>query len=633
ITSFIDFINENSDLGFSSFQELLNWSITKPEQFYAKFWEFAGIRSKHKGSKILIDSKKMPGATWFPGTKINFAENILRLRDNTPAIIFFSEDESIREISWNDLYSLVSKFSQALIQDGIKPGDRVVGFMPNIPEAVVAMLGVASIGAVWSSCSPDFGVEGTIDRFGQIEPKALITANGYMYNGKEFDSLEVIENVLSKINSIKRVIVVPFIKSNSKINFNDKAIDFNQYLLPYREKSIDFYYSDFNDPLYIMYSSGTTGKPKCIVHSIGGTLLQHMKEHVLHTDIKVGDRIFYFTTCGWMMWNWLVSALSCGSTIILYDGSPFFPDHENFWSAAERLKINVFGASAKYFDSCNKHKLIINKKYDLKELKAILSTGSPLAPTSFDFIYKNIKKDVRLSSISGGTDIISCFASGVSVLPVRRGEIQTIALGMNVKVYDEEGKSVVGKKGELVCESPFPSMPISFWNDLDGKKYFNSYFRNFKNVWTHGDYCEINEYGGMVIYGRSDTVLNPGGVRIGTAEIYRVVESMQEIDEAICVSQDWNSDVRIILFVKVNSKYEFNEKLKEKISKNIKTFASPRHVPAKIIKVADIPRTISGKISEIAVRNIIHGKEVKNKDALANPDILNIYKNIIELKS
>ena len=633
ITNFINFLNNSCNLSITDFNSLSDWSKNYSEKFYEVLWDFAGIIAEKKGTPTLLESNKMPGAKWFPEAKLNFAQNILTKKDNSLAIIFQSENKVYRELSWNELYRSVSKLTKVFLDFGVRPGDRVVGFMPNIPETVISMLAAASIGAVWSSCSPDFGFKGVIDRFSQIEPKILITADGYFYNGKSHNSLYKVEQIIDQLPSIKKVIVVPYLNSDHSLNNIKTSFSWNDCMRSEQSPEIDFISMKFDHPLYIMYSSGTTGIPKCIVHGAGGTLLQHLKEHLLHTDIKLGDRLFYFTTCGWMMWNWLVSSLACGATIVLYDGSPFYPDFNQLWSLVDKAKIKIFGTSAKYLDTCRKENICPQKKNSLSTLQTILSTGSPLSPSSFDYVYEKVKSNVRLSSISGGTDIISCFASGTSTLPVWRGEIQALALGMDVRVFDNEGNSIIGSKGELVCTSPFPSMPIGFWNDPDGSRYKKAYFEKFEGVWTHGDYCEITKHGGMIISGRSDAILNPGGVRIGTAEIYRQVESMEEVEEAICVGQEWHGDIRIILFVRLFSENKLNDDLKNKIRLKIRENTTPRHIPAKIISVKDIPRTISGKITELAVRETIHGRNVSNKDALANPDALDLYKNIKELEN
>ncbi|MAR78955.1 MAG: acetoacetate--CoA ligase [Rhodospirillaceae bacterium] len=632
ITKFISYLSQR-EINLKDYLELFLWAEENPEIFYDTLWGFSNIISKSKGKQIVRDRHLMPGAKWFPDAELNFAENLMIGNEESDAIIFEGEDFTSKKLTRKELVEQVSILAQAFKQDGVKPGDRIVAYMPNIPETVIAMLAATSLGAIWSSCSPDFGVQGVIDRFGQIKPSILIACESYFYNGKKFDSCPKIEGIVSKLETLKSVVIVPYNEKSKEKKISDRCIWWNKYIQKFTPKKINYKYMNFNDPLYIMYSSGTTGAPKCIVHSVGGTLLQHIKEHIFHTNIKNNDKIFYFTTCGWMMWNWVVSALSCNATIILFDGSPFYPNFGRLWSLIEKYDIDIFGTSAKFIDACSKDGIEPIKKYNLKSLKTILSTGSPLAPDSFDFIYSNVKQNVRLSSISGGTDIISCFASGLPVKSVWRGEIQSVAIGMKVRVFNEEGEEVEGEKGELVCLESFPSMPIGFWDDDDNKRYINAYFKKFPGVWTHGDYSEITKNKGMVIYGRSDTILNPGGVRIGTAEIYRQVESFQEVTEAICVSQEWCQDIRIILFIKMAEGKKLNDKLITQIKNKIKTNASPRHVPAKIISVKDIPRTISGKITELAVRETIHNRAVKNKEALANPEALAYYENLEELRS
>ncbi len=633
LTAFARQIETDWDVRLPDYWALLDWSRANQERFFQSVWTFGGVIAETRGERVLVDGDKMPGARWFPDARLNFAENLLRRRDDTPALVFQGEHGVRREMTWANLHAEVSRLSQALRAEGVRPGDRVVGFMPNVPETVVAMLAAVSIGATWSSCSPDFGIKGVMDRFGQIEPTVLITADGYFYAGKQHDSLGRIREIAAQLPSLKRLVVVPFANAAPDLAGQTNAVSWADYLAPHQAGDIAFERLPFDHPLYIMYSSGTTGVPKCIVHGTGGTLLQHLKEQLLHTDVRVGDRLFYFTTCGWMMWNWLASGLACEATLILYDGSPFEPDANRLWTLAQDERVDIFGASAKFIDACNKAEIEPVKTHDLSRVRTILSTGSPLAPASFDFVYRAVKKDVRLSSISGGTDLLGCFAAGATVLPVYRGEIQSRTLGMSVEVFNEHGEPVQGEKGELVCTKPFPSMPIGFWNDPDDAKYKAAYFEVFPNIWTHGDYCELTEHGGMVIYGRSDAVLNPGGVRIGTAEIYRQVEQMDEIEEGLCIGQEWDNDVRVVLFVRLREGAALDDALRDRIRANIRANATPRHVPAKIIAVDDIPRTISGKITELAVRDIIHGRTVKNMDALANPEALALFENLPELKT
>ena len=580
---------------------------------------------------MLVDGDRMPGAKWFPGARLNFAENLLRRRDDTPAILFRGENRVRYAFSFRRLHDAVAVVAQALREAGVTRGDRVAGYMPNLPETVVAMLATTSIGAIWSSASPDFGVQGVVDRFGQIEPKVLFSADGYFYAGKRFDSMGRLGSIAAEVPSIERIVVVPYTMTSPDVSAVAKAVTLDEFVTGLAPVEIEFERLPFEHPLYIMYSSGTTGAPKCIVHGAGGTLLQHIKELALHSNVGRGKRLLYFTTCGWMMWNWQVSALACEATLALYDGSPFHPDGNALFDYVAEEGISAFGTSAKYIDAVKKAELAPAKTHDLSTLEAILSTGSPLVPESFDFVYESIKEDICLSSISGGTDIISCFVVGNPAAPVRRGEIQCLGLGLDVHAFDDEGRSVVGEKGELVCTSAFPSMPVGFWNDPDGRKYHDAYFARFDNVWCHGDYVEITEHGGVIIYGRSDAVLNPGGVRIGTAEVYRQVEQLEEVVEALVIGQQWEGDVRVVLFVILRDGRALDEALESKIRSHIRANATPRHVPARIVQVTDIPRTRSGKITELAVRDVVHGREVKNKEALSNPEALDQFAHCPEL--
>ncbi len=630
ITKLIQSINQQQNLSLQSYSDLHEYSVTYPELFWSEVWDFASVVGE-KGEEVLINSDKMPGAKWFPGAKLSYAENLLRLRNDEPAIIFRGEDRVKLSYSWNELYDTVSRCAQALKASGVNKGDRVAAYMPNMPQTIIFMLATSAIGAVWSSCSPDFGVQGVVDRFGQIEPKVLLAVDGYFYNGKRFPTHEKLTQIIQRLPSLEKTVVVSYIDDNAAAEINS-TVPLDEFVEPYVAVDIDFERLPFNHPLFIMFSSGTTGAPKCIVHSAGGTLLQHLKEHQLQTDVKPGDRLFYFTTCGWMMWNWLVTGLASEATLLLFDGSPFHPSGEALFEFAEAEQMNVFGTSAKYIDALIKHKIEPGKNYNLDSLKALLSTGSPLSPQGFRYVYGEIKSDICLSSISGGTDIISCFALGAPTLPVYQGELQCIGLGMNVKVLDDDGNECPrGEKGELSCVSPFPSMPVGFWNDEAGGKYHDAYFAKVDNVWCHGDYVEMTQRGGMIIYGRSDAVLNPGGVRIGTAEIYRQVEKLDEIIESIVIGQRWNNDVRVVLFVKLRDGVELDDDLKAKIRSTIKQNTTPRHVPGKILEVEDIPRTKSGKIVELAVRNVVHGEPVKNKEALANPQALEFFANRAEL--
>jgi acetoacetyl-CoA synthetase len=636
MTAFMQAVRAAGHAEVVDYATLYRWSIEHPEQFWPAVWAFGGIVASRPWVTVVSDFDKMPGAKWFPGARLNFAENLLRWRDQQEALVFWNEHGRQRSLTYTQLFEQVSRVARALRARGVKVGDRVAAFMPNLPETVVAMLAATSIGAIWSSTSPDFGLEGVMDRFGQIEPKVLFAADGYHYNGKTFDSLERVAEIVERIPSIETVVVAPYTQRDPLLERVPRAALFDRLLdvpADAGTPEIQFEQLPFDHPLYILYSSGTTGVPKCIVHGAGGTLIQHLKELVLHTDLKRDDRIFYFTTCGWMMWNWLVSSLAVGATVVLYDGSPFCPDGNVLFDMARQERVSVFGTSARYLAAVEKAGLEPARTHDLSALRTILSTGSPLADESFDFVYRKIKSDVCLSSISGGTDIVSCFALGNPIGPVYRGELQTRGLGMQVLVYNDDGTPVRGEKGELVCAAPFPSMPIYFWNDPDGENYRSAYFDHFPNVWRHGDYVELTEHDGMIFHGRSDAVLNPGGVRIGTAEIYRQVEQVPEVLESIVVGQQWQGDVRVVLFVKLRPGVSLDDSLAEKIKNQIRRNTTPRHVPTKIIQVADIPRTISGKIVELAVRNVIHNRPVKNRDALANPEALKLFSDLLELQT
>jgi acetoacetyl-CoA synthetase len=632
LTRFIRLVDERWQAGAHDHASLYQWSIREPAKFWESVWDFAGVIGDKGQPPYLLDGERMPGATWFPRARLNFAENLLRRRDDDTALVFWSEDKMRRKLSFNELYAEVSRTAQALRALGVSPGDRVAGFLPNMPEAIIAMLATASSGAIWSSCSPDFGVQGVLDRFGQIAPKVLFCVDGYHYAGKSHDTLARIGEIARQLPSLQRVVVVPHLAPAPQIDGIANAEHLTRFLAPFTPGDILFERGPFDRPQFILYSSGTTGVPKCIVHGAGGTLLQHLKEHQLHTDLKRGERLFYFTTCGWMMWNWLASGLATGATLLLYDGSPFHPGPTVLFDLADAERMTVFGTSAKYIDALGKVGLRPRDTHRLASLRTMTSTGSPLSPESFEYVYRAIKQDLLLSSISGGTDIVSCFVLGSPLLPVWKGEIQCRGLGLKVEVYDDDGRPVIGEKGELVCGAPFPSMPVGFWNDPGGAKYREAYFARFPGVWCHGDYMELTPRGTAVIYGRSDAVLNPGGVRIGTAEIYRQVEQLPEVVESLVIGQDWERDVRVVLFVRLRDGLTLDQALADKIKRQIRTNTTPRHVPAKICQVADIPRTKSGKIVELAVRNVVHGRPVKNREALANPEALALFENLPELR-
>ncbi|TCO80829.1 acetoacetyl-CoA synthetase [Plasticicumulans lactativorans] len=609
---------------------LYAWSLAEPAAFWRAVWDDARLVGE-PGGVVLADAGRMPGARWFPEARLNFAENLLRRNDDGDALVFWGEDKVRRRLSWAELQAQVARLARALAADGVQAGDRVCAFMPNMPETVIGMLATASLGAIWSSCSPDFGVSGVLDRFGQITPKVLLACDGYHYNGKRIDVRGKLAEIRAGLPTLARVLVVGYLDAAPVLDGLADAVRFDDYLAAQPAGPIDYVRLPFDHPLYIMFSSGTTGVPKCIVHGVGGTLLQQVKEHRLHVDVKPGDRVFYFTTCGWMMWNWLVAALACEATVLLYDGSPFYPDGRVLFDYADAEDMDVLGTSAKYLDACAKAGLAPARTHRLARLRAILSTGSPLLPESFDYVYRDVKADVQLSSISGGTDILSCFALGNPVLPVWRGELQCRGLGLKVEVWDDAGRPLRGEKGELVCTAPFPSMPLGFWNDPDGARYRAAYFERFPGVWCHGDYVELTGHDGLVIYGRSDAVLNPGGVRIGTAEIYRQVERLDEVVESLVIGQEWAGDVRVVLFVRLREGLVLDAALVAKIQQQIRANTTPRHVPAKVLQVADIPRTKSGKIVELAVREVVHCRPVKNVEALANPEALALFRDRPEL--
>ncbi len=625
-----DFLRRLPELGgpvLADYEALRVWSVEHREAFWSAWWEDAGVVGE-KGAVVVEDGEAMPGARWFPQAELNFAENLLQREDDAPALLFRGEDGGRRELSYAELRQQVARLQGRMREWGIGPGDRVAAFLPNLPEAVVGMLAASSLGAAWSSCSPDFGVNGVLDRFGQIEPKLLIACDGYFYKGKAIDVRAKLDEIRAGLPSLEQTLLVPFADPEAEL---EAAQSWPELVEQGPAPELGFTRLPFDQPLYVMFSSGTTGKPKCIVHGQGGTLLQHLKEHQLHSDLRPGERLFYFTTTGWMMWNWLVTGLASGATVVLFDGNPFHPGPEALWDLVAEEGVHFFGTSAKYLDACKKAGLRPAQSHDLSALRAIASTGSPLVPESFDWVYQEVKADLQLASISGGTDLISCFALGCPTLPVRRGELQCRGLGMAVEVWDDDGQPIVGQPGELVCTHPFPSMPVGFWNDPDGAKYRAAYFEHYPGTWRHGDWVELTESGGMVIYGRSDATLNPGGVRIGTAEIYRQVEQVEQVEEAIVVGQDTgDGDQRVVLFLRLRAGLELDDDLRGHLRRTIRANATPRHVPAVIAQVADIPRTRSGKISEIAVRDVIHGRPVKNTEALANPEALELFPAAIQ---
>jgi acetoacetyl-CoA synthetase len=629
---FMNFVNKKYQKKFTEYAPLYEWSVENIPEFWEAMWEFAEVKASKPYDEVVDNPNKMPGVKWFSGARLNFAENLLRYRDDHVALIFQGEDHETRKVTYAELYDEVARLAKALRESGVKPGDRVVGFVPNMPEAIFAMLAATSAGATWSSCSPDFGIKGVLDRFGQIKPKVLFTANGYWFKGKNLDSIERISNILTELPSIEKVVVVPYTEKEPDIRSIPNAVHYRDFRSSESNLKIKFEQLPFEHPHYIMYSSGTTGLPKCMVQSAGGVLINQMKELLLHSDLKREDTIFYFTTCGWMMWNWLTCGLAVGATLVLYDGNPFHPTPGALWKMAQDHKITHFGTSAGYIAALMTAGVKPDKEYDLAPLKTLLSTGSPLSVEGFEFIYDHVKKDVQLASISGGSDINGCFAAGNPMGPVYAGELQCRCLGMKVEAFDERGKPIRNQQGELVCVAAAPPMPIYFWDDPKGEKYHNAYFDVYPGIWRHGDFIEINDRGGVVIHGRSDATLNPGGVRIGTAEIYRQVEQMPEIEDSLVVGQDWKGDVRVILFIKLAPGQNLTSDLKKKINTTLRANASPRHVPAKIIAVPDVPYTLNMKKVELAVKKVIQGQVVLNKDALRNPEVLDFYTAIKELK-
>jgi len=645
LTAFAAQVEAKHGLKLPDYSALYRWSVDERASFWRELWDYGGVVGE-PGKRVLVDGGKMPGARWFPDARLNFAENLLARAgdDRADAFVFWGEDKIKRRVSNRELRSEVSRVAQALRAAGVKRGDRVAAFIPNMPEAIIAMLATASIGAVWSSASPDFGIQGVLDRFGQIEPVVLFTVDGYWYNGKQQPIIDKVTEIAKRLPTLRRVVVVPYLQESSGPKSSSKgipnAVSWRDFGAAFTPGAADFERLPFDHPLAILYSSGTTGVPKCIVHGAGGTLLQHIKEHRLHSDLNPGDRLFYFTTCGWMMWNWLATGLASGVTLLLYDGSPFVGGGKVLWDLADEERMTHFGTSAKYIDAIKKEGLAPRKDYQLSALRAVLSTGSPLSPESFDYVYEHIKDDVCLSSLSGGTDIMACFAQGCPTRPVWRGELQCRALAMKVEAYDDDGKPIApgsGQRGELVCTEAFPSMPLGFWNDPGNAKYHAAYFERYPGIWWHGDYIELTEHDGVIIYGRSDATLNPGGVRIGTAEIYRQVEQLEEVVEALVIGQTWPpgeiGDVRVVLFVRLRDGLVLDAPLIDKIKKHIRVTTTPRHVPAKVVQVTDIPRTKSGKIVELAVRNVVHGEPVKNVEALSNPEALEQFRDRPELKS
>jgi acetoacetyl-CoA synthetase len=638
VTQFARQLVRKHKMDLNTYPDFHRWTVDNPELFWPEVWDWCGVIASRKGSTVLVDGDKMPGARWFPEARLNFAENLLRRGDRGDALVFWDERGLRRRVSYSDLTSDVSRAAQALATLGLRAGDRAAAFIPNLPEAAMLALAAASQGIVWSSCSPDFGVDGVVERFAQIEPKVLFCADGYRYNGQEHDSLERVREIAERLPTVRKVVVVPGLDAEVDVSDVPKAVRLDEWLRRYQPADIAYAQLPFNHPVFILFSSGTTGKPKCIVHGAGGSLLQSLKTFKLHLDVRPGDRFFYYCTTNWVVWNALLfPGLATEAALMLYDGSPFARNAKILFDFAEKERFTHFGTSAKFLDALNKRALRPREMHDLSALRMIISTGSPLAPESFDYVYSAIKEDVCLSSISGGTDIMGAFVDASPVLPVYRGELQCRSLGMAVEVFDEQGNAVVGEKGELVCTKPFPSMPLGLWNDRGDERYHAAYFARYANVWCHGDWCELTERGTMLVYGRSDATLNPGGVRIGTAEIYAVVERIDEVEESVAIGQLWPpgnpTDTRIVLFVKLREGYALEDALEERIRHEIRRHASPRHVPARIVQVADIPRTKNGKVVELAVKAAVHGMPVNNLDSLANPDALDLFRDLAELAS
>jgi len=632
LAGFIRWVGHHVDDSVRDYPALHSFSLRQPEPFWRAIWDYFQVIGE-QGDVVLENAGQMPGAHWFPRASLNFAENLLRHCNDDEAISFTSESGLQRTLTYRQLHREVARTAHALRAHGIEAGDRVAGFLPNLPETIIAMLATTSIGAVWSSVSPDFGTSGVVDRLGQVEPRVLFCTDAYQYNGKRFDCLDRVQQICARISTIERTVVVPYLDDEASTAGLDNAVTYTEFT-DNQADSIAFEQLPFDHPVYIMFSSGTTGVPKCITHGAGGTLLQHLKELALHTDVQADDRVFYFTTCGWMMWNWLVSNLSLGATVVLFEGSPFFPAAHAMFDLADAQSISIFGTGAKMISSWEKAGLKPRESHQLGPMRVMLSTGSVLAPESFDYVYRDIKPDLRLSSISGGTDIISCFVGGNPLLPVHRGEIQCAGLGMDVRVLRDNGSEAnVDEAGELCCMAPFPSMPVFFWGDEDGSRYREAYFERFAGVWAHGDYIKRTIHDGYVIFGRSDATLNPGGVRIGTAEIYRQVEAIDEVLESVCIGQDWDDDVRVVLFVRLRKGLQLDDALRQRIRNEIRANTTPRHVPAVIVQVPDIPRTVSGKITELAVRDVVHGRQIKNAGALANPEALEHFRDLPELSA